>query len=102
MTEPRYVVLLIITILVAAVGAVSVGLAFGALLSFAHPLVGFLIGLLLFGLALPLFLALRANAALYRRNRGLLLRRLVVLALIGMTQLALFGAIMQWSSRTTG
>lgn len=100
--EPRYIVLLLLTIVGATVGALLVGVAFAALLSFLPSIVGFALGLVLFGLALPLFLALRAAAALKRKGRGLLLRRLVTGALIGATQLALFGAIMQWSSTTTG
>lgn len=99
--EPRYLVLLAITVLGTAMGAMLVALSFGALFTFVPALVGTIFGLLV-GLGLPLFLALRAAAALRRRNRGLLMRRLVVLFLIGATQLALFGAILNWSSRTTG
>lgn len=100
--EPRYLVLLALTVIGGGFGAVLVGTAVGALLSFLPSAVGFALGFLLAGTALPLFLALRAAAALKRKGRGTLLRRLVVLLLIGATQLALFGAVMQWSSRTTG
>jgi hypothetical protein len=99
--ESRYLVLAAITVLGTAAGAGLVALAFGALLSFLPLPVGLLLGLLL-GLALPLVLALRASAALKRKNRGLLVRRLVVLFLIGATQLALFGGVLNWSSRGTG
>lgn len=100
--EPRYLVLLILTIFGTTAGALLVGVAVGALLSFLPSIVGFSLGLLLFGLGLPLFLALRAAAALKRRGRGLLLRRLVVIALVAATQLAMFGVILQYTSRTTG
>lgn len=99
--EPRYLVLLALTIAGTAIGSILVAFAFGALLSFLPSLVGVLFGLML-GLALPLFLALRASAALKRKSRGLLARRLVVMFLIGATQLALFGAVLNWSSRSTG
>lgn len=99
--EPRYLVLLILTVIGTAIGAVLVALAFGALLTFVPSFVGTIFGFIL-GLGLPLFLALRAAGALKRKRRGLLLRRLVVMALIGATQLALFGAVLNWSPRTTG
>lgn len=100
--EPRYLVLLVVTILGATLGALFVAVAVGALLWFLPSVVGFAIGLVLFGLGLPLFLALRAAAALKRRGRGPLLRRLVVIALIAATQLAIFGVILQYTARTTG
>lgn len=100
--EPRYLVLLVVTILGATLGALFVAVAVGALLWFLPSVVGFAVGLLLFGLGLPLFLALRAAAALKRRGRGPLMRRLVVIALIAATQVAIFGVILQYTARTTG
>ncbi len=99
--EPRYVILLALTVIGTAMGALLVALAFGALLTFVPSIVGTIFGFIV-GLGLPLFLALRAAGALKRKRRGLLMRRLVVMALIGATQLALFGAVLNWSSRTTG
>jgi hypothetical protein len=99
--EPRYVVLLVLTVVGTLVGGLLASVAMGALFSFMPPLVAVLVGTL-FGFALPIFLALRAAAALKRRNMPALLRRLVVMGLIGATQLAVVGGVLTWTSRGTG
>ena len=99
--EPRYAVLLVITILATVIGGLVTAVTVGALLSFLPAVVGVVLGAVV-GFGLPLFLALRAAAALKRRKRGVLVRRLAVLTLVVAAQLAITGAILQYSPRTTG
>ncbi len=96
----RYLVLLAITVLSAMGGGVLAAVAVGALLAFLPALIGVILGLLP-AVVLPVFLALRADLALKRRNLPLLLRRLAMLFLIGACQLAVLGAVLTWSARTT-
>ncbi|MBI1948897.1 MAG: hypothetical protein HYS27_24635 [Deltaproteobacteria bacterium] len=98
--ERRHLVLLLVTVLLALGGGALTSVAVGALLAFLPALLGVIVGMLL-GYVLPTFLALRASQALRRRSLPPLLRRLAVLFLIGATQLAIFGAVLTWSARTT-
>lgn len=98
--ERRHLVLLLVTVLFTLMGGALASVAVGALLAFLPALIGVILGMLL-GYVAPIFLAMRANLALSRRNLPGLLRRLAVLLLIGATQLAVFGAVLTWSARTT-
>ncbi|HEY4221394.1 MAG TPA: hypothetical protein VGO62_08625 [Myxococcota bacterium] len=99
--EPRYLILLLVTVLGTLVGGIATAFTVGALLSFLPVVVAVLIGAVL-GFGLPIFLAMRAGAALKRRKYALVVRRVAALALIFATQLAMTGAILQYSSRQTG
>lgn len=98
--EKRHWVLLLVTSTLTLVGGLLSAVAIGALLSFLPALFGVLVGLL-FGMALPVFLAVRASLALKRRAWSPLLRGVAVLFLIGAAQLAFFGGVLTWSARTT-
>ncbi len=98
--EPRNLVLTAVTAVVALVGGVFTAVAVGALLSFLPPLAGVAVGLIV-GIGFPVFLALRAAAALKRRRLVAVIRRVIVLFLIEATQLAITGAILQYSPRGT-
>ncbi len=96
----RHLVLLLITVFTTMVGGLLTAVAVGALLSFLPALIGVILGLLP-AFVLPIFLTLRADLAFKRRNFPVLVRRLAMLFLIGACQLAVFGAVLTWSSRTT-
>lgn len=96
----RYLVLLLVTVVATLVGGLLAAVAVGALLAFLPPLIGVILGLIP-AFVLPVFLALRADLALKRRNLPVLVRRLAMLFLLGACQLAVVGAVLTWSARTT-
>lgn len=98
---PRYLVLLGLTVVMGIGLGLAGAVAVAALASFLPSIVGVLLGAVL-AFGLPVFLAVRASLALKRRGRGTLLRRLVVLFLVGATQLAILGAVLEFSDRGTG
>ncbi len=62
---------------------------------------GFIVALLPV-VALPAFLTIRAGLALKRRGMGAVVRRLVGIALVLLTHLAVIGVVTEWVGRTTG
>jgi len=87
---PKRLLLLAFTIVFGVVFGLVAGISFAA---WAGGLIG-AVGGLVVGLALtwilPLVLAVRANLALKRQQRPILLRRIVALFLVGVTQLTFF------------
>lgn len=94
-------VLLVVLVVTAMLGGLYALVAMMSALSVLGIIGGFVVALLPV-VALPLFLSIRASMALKRRGQGAIIRRLVSIALVLLTHLAIIGAVSEWVGRSSG
>lgn len=94
-------VLLVVLVVTALLGGLYALVAMMSALSVLGIIGGFVVALLPVA-ALPLFLSIRASMALKRRGQGAIIRRLVSIALVLLTHLAIIGVVSEWVGRSSG